>query len=215
MKPMKNKTVILVEDDPDLQESIGQIIRQLPGLDLIKMIGDGLEAVKIIPDLHPDLIFMDINLPGCSGIECCSTILAENPEILILMLTSFEDDDSVFNSLKAGATGYLIKKDLTLKLQEAVEDLLSGGSPMSPSIARRVVNSFKKTEPAQNQKLETLTAQEEKVLHLLSKGYQYREIANELFISAFTVKTHLRNIYRKLQVRSGTEAILKLFNKPS
>ena len=166
-----------------------------------------------ISDVNPDLILMDIHLPGISGIDCTSELKKLFPEILILMLTVYEDDESVFNSLEAGASGYLIKKNLDDSLFNAIDELISGGSPMSPQIARKVVQSYQKKTRKPSEEIESLTHQEENILQLLAKGYQYKEIAEKIFVSSFTVKTHLRNIYRKLHVRSRTEAVVKFLQK--
>lgn len=210
----KNKiTALLVEDDSDIQKSIVQLLSKSDKIKLLKSYSSGEELLDHISETKPDIILMDIHLPGISGIECTTELKINFPEILILMLTVYEDDDSVFNSLEAGASGYLIKKNLDESLFDSIDELVSGGSPMSPQIARKVVNSFQKKVKKTSEETENLTNQEEKILQLLTKGYQYKEIAEKIFVSPFTVKTHLRNIYRKLQVRSRTEAVVKYLQK--
>ncbi len=210
----KNKiSAVLVEDDSDIRQSIVELLSKSEKIILLKSFSSGEELLNHISGLNPDLILMDIHLPGISGIDCTSELKKLFPEILILMLTVYEDDDSVFNSLEAGASGYLIKKNLDESLFDSIDELVSGGSPMSPQIARKVVQSFQKKSKKSSEELETLTNQEENILQFLAKGYQYKEIAEKIFVSSFTVKTHLRNIYRKLHVRSRTEAVVKFLQK--
>lgn len=205
--------VVLVEDDSDIRQSIVQLLGKSEKIVLLKSFSSGEELLNNISDVNPDLILMDIHLPGISGIDCTSELKKLFPEILILMLTVYEDDESVFNSLEAGASGYLIKKNLDDSLFNAIDELISGGSPMSPQIARKVVQSYQKKTRKPSEEIESLTHQEENILQLLAKGYQYKEIAEKIFVSSFTVKTHLRNIYRKLHVRSRTEAVVKFLQK--
>ena len=155
---------------------------------------------------------MDINMPNTSGIECVAKLKALQPTLQIMMLTSFEDNEKIFQSLIAGASGYLLKKTPPTKLLEAIDELHNGGSPMSNQIARKVVETFR-TQPVGSKDTVGLTEREQEILSHLAKGYRYKEIADTLFISVETVRTHLRNIYEKLHVRSRTEAVLKYFNK--
>jgi DNA-binding NarL/FixJ family response regulator len=153
---------------------------------------------------------MDINLPGMSGIECTRALKAANPAMPIMMLTVYENDEQIFESLKAGATGYILKKTPPAKLLESLEDLHRGGAPMSGLIARKVVTAFQRVIPSAKE-TENLSKREQEILSHLAKGYRYKEIADALFISVETVRTHLRNIYDKLHVRSRAEAVLKAF----
>ncbi|MBP9187048.1 MAG: response regulator transcription factor, partial [Bacteroidia bacterium] len=152
---------------------------------------------------------MDIDLPGINGIECIKILKEKCNQTQYMMLTVFEDDDKIFRSLEAGATGYMLKKTPPAQLIEAIKDLSSGGSPMNAQIARKVVASFNK--PKLNKTAEELTKRELELLELLSKGYRYKEIADKLFISQDTVRSHIRNIYVKLHVNSKIEAINKVF----
>ena len=169
------------------------------------------DALKVIPQLLPDVVLMDINLPGMNGIECVICIKSAYPEIQVMMLTVFDNTEEIYKSLAAGATGYLLKKTPPAKLLEAISELVNGGSPMSGEIARKVVQTFLK--PALPQFPEAnLTPREEEILSYLAKGYLYKEIANALFINIETVRTHIHRIYQKLQVRTRTEVLLKCIN---
>jgi DNA-binding NarL/FixJ family response regulator len=157
---------------------------------------------------------MDIDLPGINGIECIKIMKEKCVQTQFMMLTVFEDDDKIFRSLKAGASGYMLKKSTPAQLVEAIKDLSTGGSPMNAQIARKVVASFQLAEQKKiANSVEGLTKREVELLELLSKGYRYKEIAEKLFISSDTVRTHIRNIYVKLQVNSKIEAINKAFDK--
>jgi DNA-binding NarL/FixJ family response regulator len=166
----------------------------------------------MLPKAPPDVVLMDIGLPGISGIECICTLKPIIPKTQIMMLTVFEDDQRIFQSLAAGATAYLVKKTPPAKLLEAITDLHAGGSPMSNQIARRLVGEFQKSKSHASE-TEGLSPRETEVLHLLAKGFLYKEIAAQLCISQQTVRTHLRNIYEKLQVRTRTEAVIKALHR--
>lgn len=200
--------VILVEDSPEEREAFQQIVRATEGLDCVGAFSTGEEAIAAIPALSPDVVLMDIGLPGMSGIDCIRTIKAERPAIHIMMLTVFENHDGIFQSLKAGASGYLLKKEAPRKLAESIRELMEGGAPMSAPIARQVVDSFH-TDAAVSSQLESLSAREAEVLELLSKGLLYKEIADRLGLQFGSVRTYVRRIYEKLHVRSRTEATRK------
>lgn len=170
------------------------------------------DALRELPTKMPHVMLMDINLPKMSGIECVRMLKARRPEIQIMMLTVYEDDEQIFRSLAAGASGYILKKTPPVKLLEAIQDVYNGGSPMSSQIARRVVETFHAIGPS-SREMENLTKREHEILSYVAKGYRYKEIADVLFISVETVRTHLRNIYEKLHVRSRTEAVLKFLQK--
>ena len=156
---------------------------------------------------------MDINLPGMSGIECVRTLKAQLPQTPVMMLTVYEDDASIFESLKAGAVGYLLKKTPPAKILEAIHEVHVGGSPMSNQIARRVIATFQAL-PQRAGHTGMLSSREQEILNHVARGLRYKEIADALFISTDTVRTHLRNIYRKLQVRSAAEALFKTKMRP-
>jgi DNA-binding NarL/FixJ family response regulator len=165
-------------------------------------------ALKEIPRHPPDVVLMDINLPGMKGVECVRQLKAARPEVQFLMLTVYEDSDSLFNSLKAGASGYLLKRTASAHLLEAIRDVHAGGAPMTPQLARRVVQFFSK--PAQRvSPVSVLTPGEMEFLGQLANGYAYKEIADRMSISIDTVRSYVRTVYEKLHVHSRTEAVVK------
>ena len=203
--------IAVVEDDKTVREGLQMLLNGSPGFSCVATYGNGEDAVADLPAVLPDVVLMDINLPGLSGIECILALKEQKVPIQFIMLTVFEDSDEIFHSLSAGASGYLLKQTPPVKLLEAIQDVYRGGSPMSGEIARKVVQSFQHPLPdyaAAN----GLTKREDEILGYLVKGYFYKEIAGELFISVETVRTHIRNIYEKLQVRTRSEAILKYLN---
>jgi len=169
-------------------------------------------ALKYLPAHKPDVVLMDIQLPGMSGIECVRDLKKLLPDLQIMMLTVYEDDDNVFKSILAGASGYVLKKTPPSELLEAISDLHNGGSPMSDRIARKVVQAFQQMGKS-SRETENLTQRESEILSYVAKGFQDKEIAEKFFLSSETVRTHLRNIYKKLHVRSRTEATLKYLHK--
>lgn len=200
--------VLIVEDDEAVREGLRILIDGSDGYECIAACSSAEEALEVIPGNKPQVVLMDINLPGMNGIECVVGIKNSWPEIQVMMLTVFDNTDEIFKSLTAGATGYLLKKTQPAKLLEAITELVNGGSPMSGEIARKVVQTF--ARPVNYQFPEAnLTAREEEILIYLSKGFLYKEIAIALFISIDTVRTHIRKIYQKLQVRTRTEALLR------
>jgi DNA-binding NarL/FixJ family response regulator len=208
----ENIKVIIVEDDEAVREGLRILINGSSGFECVAACRTAEEALTEIPINLPHVALMDINLPGMNGIECVVHIKNNWPEIQVMMLTVFDNTDEIFKSLSAGATGYLLKKTPPSKLLEAIKELMTGGSPMTGEIARKVVQTFMK--PTIHQVPDAnLTAREEEILKYLSKGYLYKEIAAELFISIETVRTHIRKIYQKLQVRTRTEMLLKCFRQ--
>jgi DNA-binding NarL/FixJ family response regulator len=204
--------IAVVEDDKTVREGLQMLLNGSLGFSCVATYGNGEDAVAGLPAVKPDVALMDINLPGISGIECILALKEQKIPIQFIMLTVFEDSDDIFHSLSAGASGYLLKQTPPAKLLEAIQDVYRGGSPMSGEIARKVVQSFQHPLPdyaAAN----GLTKREDEILGYLVKGYFYKEIAGLLFISVETVRTHIRNIYEKLQVRTRSEAILKYLNK--
>ena len=200
--------VVLVEDKPGVRDSWTKLINSLPGFACMHGCVSGEDALKVIPSLKPDLVLMDIFLPRMSGIECTARLKLAMPKIQILMLTAVEDDELVFMALQAGADGYLLKRTSPEDLRAAMVDVLGGGAPMTSEIARRVVESFRRA--SQQPKLDVrLSAREEEVLILLSKGYANKEIAEQLAIGTETVGSHLKHIYEKMHVRSRAEAVAR------
>jgi DNA-binding NarL/FixJ family response regulator len=202
--------VAIVEDEDNVRKGLAALINGSEGFRCVLTYSS---AEKALPELlknSPNVVLMDLNLPGMSGIECIRRLKARQPALPIMVLTVYEDDDKIFESLRAGATGYLLKKTPPAKLLEAILDLQNGGSPMSSSIARKVVQTLQAMGPS-SKEAENLSKREHEILAYLAKGYRYKEIADALFISIETVRTHLHNIYEKLHVRSRSEAVLKAF----
>lgn len=200
--------VMVVEDDDAIRNGLHLLIDGSEGYSCVASCRTAEEALEILTGLLPEVVLMDINLPGMSGIECIICIKNSWPELQVMMLTVFDNSEEIFKSLSAGATGYLLKKTPPAKLLEAIRELASGGSPMSGEIARKVVQTFARPVFHSVSSV-SLTPREEEILNYLSKGFLYKEIASELFISIETVRTHVRKIYQKLQVRTRTEALLK------
>ena len=207
---MADISVAIVEDHADLRKSLQLILDTTPGFscqdayerceDLLEDLQDG--------DLAPRVILMDIGLPGISGIEGVRRVKAIYPDTEILMLTIYEDDANVFQAISAGAAGYLLKKSGPVRILQAIEQVVSGGVPMTPSIARQVMKMFRDFAP-KPEECENLTPREYEVLKALVDGLDYKQIAQKLFISLDTVRNHIRHIYEKLQVHSKSEAVAK------
>jgi len=204
--------VVIVDDDTEVRDGIAFLINGTEGYRCVGSYGSAEEALERVPRLEVDVVLMDINMPRTSGIECVAKLKQERPALQIMMLTAFEDDEKIFQSLVAGASGYLLKKTPPAKLLDAIDELYHGGSPMSSQIARKVVETFQGGGGSSKETV-GLTEREHEILSHLAKGYRYKEIADALFISVETVRTHLRNIYEKLHVRSRTEAVLKYLRK--
>ncbi len=200
--------VSIVDDDEGIRSSLATLIRHSPAFHLLGDYSNAEVALKDIPLHPPDVVLMDINMPGMKGVECVRQLKARVPRVQFLMLTVYEDSDSLFNSLKAGASGYLLKRTASQHLLEAIRDVHAGGSPMSPQLARRVVMFF--NQPTGNEsEMARLTAGEKEFLDQLSKGYAYKEIADRMKISIDTVRSYVRTVYEKLHVHSRTEAVVK------
>lgn len=203
-------SVAIVEDDPLLLASWVKIVTRMPGYRCRGQYGSAEAALEDLPGNPPDFVLMDINLPGMSGIECTRNLKRILPQVDVIMLTMFADGDNLFDSLRAGACGYLLKRTTAAALKDALDLARIGGSPMSPQIARQVVHFFqqKESKPKADE-LEKLSDREAEILRLLSEGHPYKEIADHLGISMDTVRTHIRRIYHKLHVHSRTEAVVK------
>ena len=198
----------IVEDDPLLRESFARLVRGNQGLTFVGGFQSAEDALAALPALRPDAVLMDINLPGISGIECARRLKQVAPAVNVVMLTTFDDSDKVFDSLKAGASGYLLKRAAVAEIVAAITDVCAGGAPMSGAIARKVVDYFGQRRPAPEG--ESLTVREREVLDALSEGQQYKEIADLLGISINTVRNHIKKIYEKLHVNTRQEAVNKL-----
>jgi DNA-binding NarL/FixJ family response regulator len=207
-KPEKIITVAIVEDNPNLRRSLEVIVSRQSTLRCVGVFPSAEDALSALPDLAPEVILMDINLPGMNGVECVRKLTQLNLKSLIMMLTVSDDDDVIFEALSSGAIGYLLKPVLSDELVKAIHEIHAGGAPMSMPIARRVVQTFKK--PATNKsELTDLTPRELEVLELLAKGFLSKEIAEQKGLNYWTVVDHVRHIYDKLHVRSRAQAVAK------
>lgn len=200
------KVVCIVEDKNDLREGMSMMVQLSPGYTLAGSYANAEEALEQIPLVSPDAVLMDINLPGASGIDCVNVLKSKFPDMLFLMCTAYEDTDKIFASLKAGASGYILKTEGPSKIMEALNEMLDGGSPMSSQIARKVVASFNESQSS-NKVLQNLTDKESQVLAYLAKGMLNKEVAHYMSISPATVRTHIQNIYGKLHVNTRVEAV--------
>lgn len=206
-------TIAIVEDIKDIREGLKLLINSSDGFTCDDVYTNAEEAVAKIPLSKPDVVLMDINLPGISGIEAVRQLKILCPGIQFIMSTVYEDDENIFESLKAGASGYLLKKTAPSRIIDAIIEVHEGGSPMSSQIARKVIASFQRKDSIDEATI--LTPKEKEILKALSKGLRYKEIANEMGIGMETVRSHARKIYEKLQVQSRTEALNKIYGRPS
>lgn len=201
-------SVAIVEDNSEVRKNLSRYINEAPGFSCAYVCASAEEALRKIPSEPPDVVLMDIQLPGKSGIECTAALKVRLPKLPVMMLTVYEDDDAIFNALKAGASGYLLKRSAPTKLLDAITELHGGGAPMTSEIARKVIASFQRSEPEVHPD-DRLTPREQEILEHLAKGYAPKEIAEKLELSYDTVRYHLKHIYDKLHVRSRTEAVIK------
>jgi DNA-binding NarL/FixJ family response regulator len=201
-------TLSIIEDQRDMRESLAECLGKTPGLRCVGAHATGEEGLRNIPKENPDVVLMDINLPGMNGIQCVARLKKHLPNTQVLMLTTYDEGDLIFDSLRAGANGYLLKNMPLEEIVQAVQQVHAGGAPMSLQVARKVINHFHKVKPASE--LEQLTVRELEILRLLAKGHMYKEIADHLAISMSTVRTHISAVYEKLHVHSRTEAAMKL-----
>jgi DNA-binding NarL/FixJ family response regulator len=205
------KSVVIVEDDPQLQRHLLEILATAPDVKCVGAFSSGEEAVEKIPSQNPDVVLMDVKLPGMTGIQCVARLKKLNPQLQIIMVTVYKDSERIFMALKAGADGYLLKSDAPNQLLDAVRDVKTGGSPISSHIARKVVEHFRL--PALNDRAnEPLSPREDQVLALLASGFIYKEIADQLGIGVATVRTYVINICEKMHVRNRMEAVAKRRN---
>ncbi len=208
-------TISIVEDNEQLRGTLAKVIGRAPGFRLASDHGSAEEALAALPQVKPDVVLMDINLPGMNGVECVRQLKAMLPGTQVMMLTVYEDTENIFNALAAGASGYMLKRTPGKELIEAIHEVKRGGSPMTTHIARKVVQSFQKPkdQARPTDELSELSEREQQVLDLLSQGLIYKEIAEKLDISYETVHTYIRRIYEKLQVRTRTEAVARFFQR--
>lgn len=206
--------VVIVEDKTWLRENLEQEINQHPQMRCLKTYPTAELAIEDIRNVEPDVVIMDINLPKMDGVECVRRIKASRPELRCMMLTVYEEADRIFNSLLAGASGYLLKRSTSEELLEAIQQVNNGGSPMSSSIARKVVDYFNQLG-AQKSETDLLSPREQQVLELLARGAAYKDIADQLSLSIETIRMNVKHIYAKLHVHSRGEAAAKYLRSRS
>jgi len=204
--------VVIVEDDEDMRQSLQDIVSASEEMNCVGSFPNAEHFIESFPYINADVVLMDIGLPGKNGINTVAQLKPLKPKVQYLMCTSYEEPEKTFESLCAGATGYLLKNCTPETLYRSVKEIFSGGSPMSSQIARLVVTSFNQKQKT-IEEYELLTQREKEILQYLSKGYQYKEIANKLFLSVETIRTYIRHVYEKLQVHTRTEALNKVFPK--
>lgn len=204
--------VSIVEDDSRVRESLKLLVDSAESLRCVAAFASAEEALAAISENPPDVVLMDINLPEMCGVECVRRLKMACPEVQIVMLTVYDEGDQIFGALKAGASGYLLKRTPPEGILNAIQDVLEGGAPMSSYIARKVVHSFQANDASRKPDVQ-LTEREEQVLAYVAKGYINKEIASALCVSPETVRSHLKNVYEKLHVRSRTEAAMRFFQK--
>ena len=205
-------TVSIVEDNHQLRATLARVISRADGFVCLGQHESAEAALEALPKERPDVVLMDINLPGINGVECVRQLKQILPKTQVMMLTVYEDTENIFNALAAGASGYMLKRTPRDELLAAIRDVNQGGSPMTTHIARKVVQSFQKTN-ATAHPTENLSQREQEVLDYLSQGFLYKEIAEKMGISYETVHTYIRRIYEKLQVRTRTEAVAKFLKR--
>ncbi len=203
--------VAIVEDIREIREGLQMLINFSEGFHCTLAYASAEEALEALPQEKPDVVLMDINLPGMNGVECVRRVKPLCPGTQFIMSTVYDDDENVFESLKAGATGYLLKKTVPSRILEAIAEVHQGGSPMSTQIARRIIVNFQKKDGIAA--ADELTSREKEILRTLSEGLRYKEIAAKFGLSIETVRSHARNIYEKLHVQSRTEALNKVYGK--
>ena len=200
-------TVAVVEDNAKVRRNLERLINRAPGFQCVCACADGVEALRVLPGQEPRVVLLDIQMPKMSGVECASRLKAVLPSVQIIMLTVYEDTDTIFKALRAGASGYLLKRSAHEGVLRAIQEILEGGAPMSIAIARKVVATFH--EPVASQRGQvTLSPREREILDLLSEGLSNKEIGVALNVSQFTVRNHLARVFEKLHVRSRTEAVM-------
>lgn len=213
---MKEINVCIVDDNNDIRNALEEIIVMSDGYRCLGTMSTAQEALQKIPLLRPDVVLMDINLGSEeSGIDCVRELKPKIPEANFMMCTVYEEDEKIFEALRAGASGYILKKTAPQKLLEAIKDLNEGGAPMSSQIARKVVFAFRSKAAPEQPGINDLSSREKEILELLSRGLMYKEIAAELFISQETVRKHVYHIYEKLHVNNRVAAVNRYFGRES
>ncbi len=205
-------TVSIVEDNDKLRGTLARVLNRAEGFRCVSDYGNAEDALKDLPKVKPEVVLMDINLPGMNGVECVRQLKQVLPTVQVMMLTVYEDTDNIFNALAVGASGYMLKRTPQAELLEAIRDVHRGGSPMTTHIARKVVQSFQRSQASAAQ-TDSLSEREQQVLELLAQGLIYKEISEKLGISYETVHTYIRRVYEKLQVRTRTEAVAKFLKR--
>jgi DNA-binding NarL/FixJ family response regulator len=203
--------VSIVEDLEDIRNGLTGIIKMTDGFNVLHSFASAEEALPVLENFPPDIVIMDIRLPGMNGIDCIRHLRGKNLQTQFMMFTIYENSDTVFQALEAGATGYLLKNSSPSKIIESIKELYNGGSPINAEIAKKLVLRFQHQNPTVDEY--NLTAKEKQILELMSKGYLYKEIANELGNTVNTIKQHIRHIYEKLHVQNKVEAINKIYLK--
>lgn len=206
-------TVCIVEDRIDIREALFSLVDSQPNLTCIGTYENAEDALVGIPELQPNVVLMDIDLPKMNGIECIKQLKPKCPRVQFMICTVYDEDEKVFEALRTGANGYILKRSPPARLLEAIVELYHGGSPMSSDIARKIVLSFQQKPEEKIQEEYHITPREQEILQLLSKGLSYQELADKLFISSKTVRKHIFNIYEKLHVNSRMEAVNKYFGR--
>jgi hypothetical protein len=202
------KRVAIVEDDQGLSEQLARILKTAPDVKCVGIYESAEAALEALPSVKPDIVLMDIRLPKMSGIECVARLKEMMPSVQIIIVTVYEDSEKIFCALRSGASGYLVKSGPPEKLLEAIQDVTLGGSPMSPHIARKVVQHFRIFGPMAKEE-ERLSPREREVLDMLAAGYIYKEIGEKLKIASETVRTNVKHICHKMQVKNKMEALAK------
>jgi DNA-binding NarL/FixJ family response regulator len=202
--------ILIYDDNTDLREGICHLLRLREEYEVVGEFGDAKNVVKEVTELKPDVILMDIEMPGITGVEAVKKIRTIDRNAQIIMLTVFDDQGHIFEALQSGANGYLLKRNASDRLVQSIEEVLSGGAPMSPSIARLIISEMQVRKPQENYQL---SVREKEILKSLATGNSFKLIASDLQISLETVRTHIKKIYEKLQVHSQIEAVSKALNE--
>jgi DNA-binding NarL/FixJ family response regulator len=205
---MKIESIAIIEDDDKVRQFLAEEIHRNIEVNDLRLFKNGETALQELSSNPVEISLFDINLPGMSGIDCIQRLKMVHPKMQMMVLTVYDNIDTIFDALKAGATSYLLKSTPPAKVVEAIEEVKQGGSPISSQIARKMIEAFANREKT-NKYFQELTRREQEILELLSKGFRYKEIADKLFVSLDTVRTHVRNIYEKLHVNSRVEALKK------